>query len=78
MISWIAWGTKPARHYQLVRAGSPVDVFVHHCGHPTAIWPYYITRDADGRGDMTLAPNGRGFRLLTDAKAAAVALTEAT
>jgi hypothetical protein len=34
---------------------------VHHCGHPTANFPYYIlTKD----GDRVLAPNGRGFQRL--------------
>lgn len=38
---------------------------VQHCGHPTANYPYYIITPA---GEMVLAENGRGFRLLADAK----------
>lgn len=43
------------------------DYFVRHCGHPTALWPYYGLRPD---GSMILAPNGRAFRLLADAQAA--------
>jgi hypothetical protein len=38
---------------------------VHHCGHPTANFPYYILTPA---GDRILAPNGRGFQRLDIAK----------
>lgn len=31
---------------------------VHHCGHPTALWPYYL-RDPDGT--MVVSHNGHGF-----------------
>jgi hypothetical protein len=38
---------------------------VHHCGHPTANFPYYIlTPD----GERIVAPNGRGFQRLQLAK----------
>jgi hypothetical protein len=40
---------------------------VHHCGHPTAIWPYY---GVSPEGRMLLAPNGRAFGLLLDAQEA--------
>jgi hypothetical protein len=44
---------------------------VSHCGHPTANYPYLVvTRD----GRYVLAPNGRAFRLLKDAMAAAEGL----
>lgn len=71
---WRAWGMRPGRHYQLLFIGEETDVYVHHCGHPTAIWPYCISRNADGKGPMTLAPNGHGFMLLADAKNAALEL----
>jgi len=45
---------------------------VQHCGHPTANYPYYIIPPA---GEMILAENGRGFRLLADAKAEVLELT---
>lgn len=46
---------------------------VRHCGHPTANWPYYIlTPD----GETVLAPNGRGFKYLADAKHEVERLTE--
>jgi hypothetical protein len=35
---------------------------VLHCGHPTAIWPYYIVRP--GSTKILVAPNGHGFRTL--------------
>jgi hypothetical protein len=38
---------------------------IHHCGHPTANFPYYILTPA---GDRILAPNGRGFQRLDIAK----------
>jgi hypothetical protein len=44
---------------------------VLHCGHPTALWPYYGLKP-DGR--MILAPNGRGFRFLKDALSATAAV----
>ena len=72
--TWRAWGVKPGRHYQLLFVGEETDVYVHHCGHPTAIWPYFICRNADGKGPMILAPNGHGFMSLNDAKEAALAL----
>lgn len=40
---------------------------VRHCGHPTALWPWYGLRPD---GSMILAPNGRAFQFLQDAKAA--------
>lgn len=59
-------GSKGAR-YVLEGTGYQVQ----HCGHPTANWPYYgIT--PDGRDIFT--HNGKGFRLLEEAKAAIEAL----
>lgn len=39
-------------------------ISIHHCGHQTANYPYY----GIAFGERVLAPNGRGFRLLRDAK----------
>jgi hypothetical protein len=36
-----------------------------HCGHPTALWPYY---GLSPEGEILLAPNGYAFRLLLDAQ----------
>lgn len=41
--------------------------WVRHCGHPTALWPYY-GHSPEGR--ILLSPNGRAFRLLVDAQEA--------
>jgi hypothetical protein len=53
-----------AIHHMLV-GGEPNGAIVAHCGHPTALRPYYVS-----------LPNGavieRKFRLLADAKAAAI------
>jgi hypothetical protein len=38
---------------------------IHHCGHPTANFPYYILKPD---GERVLAPNGRGFQRLELAK----------
>jgi len=43
-----------------------LDVWVIHCGHPTALWPYYI--EAFFADDIIVSPNGHGFRYLEDAK----------
>ena len=40
---------------------------VRHCGHPTALWPYYGISPS---GEMFLAPNGHGFRRLALAQKA--------
>jgi len=73
-VTWRAWGTRPGRHYQLILFERDTNIYIHHCGHPTALWPYYITHDAEGAGPMTLAPNGHGFRTLALAKETAMAL----
>lgn len=73
-ITWRAWGVRPGRHYQLIVRAEETDIYVHHCGHPTAIWPYYISRSDDGKGPMILAPNGHGFMTLKEAQEAALAL----
>jgi hypothetical protein len=72
--TWRAWGIRPGRHYQLLFLDEGTNVYVHHCGHPTAIYPYYVSRREDGKGPMTLAPNGYGFMSLKDAKEAAFQL----
>lgn len=72
--TWRAWGMRPGRHYQLLSHDEDTNVYVQHCGHPTALWPYYISRHADGKGPMTLAPNGHGFMSLKDAKEATIQL----
>lgn len=50
--------------YQMLRAGAPTGYWVRHCGHQTALRPYYVRR-----------PDGtaleRKFRLATEAQAAA-------
>jgi hypothetical protein len=48
-----------------VHIHKPTGWQIHHCGHPTANFPYYIL-DADGR--RILAANGRGFQRLELAK----------
>ena len=40
---------------------------VRHCGHPTALWPYY---GQTPRTDLLIAPNGRGLRTLNQAQLA--------
>lgn len=40
---------------------------VVHCGHPTALWPYYLLSP---EGLELVASNGHGFRLLVDAQVA--------
>jgi hypothetical protein len=40
---------------------------VRHCGHPTALWPYY---GQTPRTDLLIAPNGRGFHTLNAAQEA--------
>jgi hypothetical protein len=47
---------------------------IRHCGHPTALWPYYGTTPG---GETILAPNGRGFGHLADAQAAMEKLADA-
>ena len=51
-------------HYELMLDGKPTNTWVHHCGHPTALRPYYVHLST-GR---VLA---RKYRLLVDAKRAA-------
>ena len=46
---------------------------VHHCGHQTALYPYYAI-SPDGR-EPIVAANGRGFRSLAAAKQAIELLT---
>ena len=78
-LTWEAWGNRPGRRYALLADGKRTNFVVAHCGHPTAHWPYYISRErGDGFCETILAENGRGFRLLAYAKTHAEALyTEA-
>ncbi len=70
--NWTASGpvaTKGRRYRLAIADIGDVDVFVVHCGHPTALWPYYI--EASFSPTIILAPNGKGFQYLRDAKLAA-------
>lgn len=40
---------------------------LRHCGHPTALWPYYLE---DPQGRMAVSHTGRGFHHLVDAQLA--------
>ncbi len=62
-------GTCGATYY-LLRRGRPSGVSVQHCGHPTANFPYTVETPTK----TYVAPNGRGFALLRDAKAFAARL----
>lgn len=53
-----------------VRVEYPTGVWVVHCGHPTALWPYYGILPWTDR--ILVSPSGRGFRHLQDAKDAAL------
>jgi len=64
---WIRYGTRPGVRYRY----GQTDYWVVHCGHPTALWPYY-GQAPDGQ--MILTPTGRGFQYLKDAKAAVEAV----
>lgn len=70
VVSWEASGVRPYRCYRLLLDGVPQFIAVHHCGHPTAIWPYYI----NAAGARITDGNGHGFRTLELAKARAVEL----
>lgn len=63
-MKWERYGVRPGVRYELTGTGW----WVIHCGHPTALWPYYVESPA---GEMILAPSGRGFQFLKDAKATA-------
>lgn len=41
---------------------------VRHCGHPTALWPYYGI--PAGGGPMELSPSGYAFSTLNEAQEA--------
>ena len=59
-------GPKQLGSKGIVHVHLPSQMQVHHCGHPTANFPYYIL-DIQGERQI-LAPNGRGFQHLVDAK----------
>jgi hypothetical protein len=40
---------------------------VHHCGHPTANWPYYLVSPKNRRR-IVIAHSGRGFKTLAAAQ----------
>lgn len=68
---WIRVCGPPAAQYHLQsKAGDWTGYAVHHCGGNRPLYPYYITKA--GQPGMRLAPNGRGFVHLADAKARAV------
>ena len=67
-MAWIHEGPKCGRQYALHCDSQDTGWRVIHCGHPTALWPYYIQMP-DGRS--VISPSGVAFRLVKDAKAAA-------
>jgi hypothetical protein len=69
-LTWFRYGPDCGRSYELQKGSEYAGMAVKHCGHPTANWPYYI--EAAWHHRMILAPNGHGFRLLAEAKQAAV------
>jgi hypothetical protein len=74
-LSWRRLGPpgKIGAAYRLCWDGNPADVFVKHCGHPTANYLYWIEVD----GQMHLC-NGRGFLNLKHAQEAAFHLWKGT
>ena len=72
--NWIAYGDPriKCRRYQMSvtpddgRGHTELEIWVIHCGHPTAVWPYY--GEAYFADTMFLGPTGRGFQYLDDAK----------
>ena len=50
----------------IIHIHTPSRMQVHHCGHPTANFPYFILDIQNER--RILAPNGRGFQRLNEAK----------
>src|SRR5574340_761229 len=72
--TWQATGSKCSRRYTLFVDGRLAGVRVCHCGHPTALWPYYIeTADTEW---IFIAPTGRAFHDVATAKEHALALVE--
>lgn len=61
-LTWIGSGPKIGRSYTLLDDGRPTGIQIRHCGHPTALWPYYITRRPEE--GMFLHANGKAFYLL--------------
>jgi hypothetical protein len=60
---WIGHKGPWGRNLKWTRPDLP-GVVVHHCGHPTALYPYYV----DGIEQL----QGRTWKLLKDAQAAAL------
>ena len=65
---WARYPRPVGALYQLLHDGLPTGVRVEHCGHPTANYPYALILPD---GSLVLAPNGRAFKYLKDAKRAA-------
>ncbi len=70
-VGWERHAAAVGAHYELMIDGKATNNWVKHCGHPTALRPYYV-RLADGR------VLERKHRLLDDAKAAAIAAIQGT
>ena len=56
-MKWIGSGASVHRSFELVDAGRPLGVVVRHCGHPTALRPWYCEQIA-----------GTAFQYVADAK----------
>ena len=72
------WTRKPSPYGKGTCGAKHIHVSGHkviHCGHPTALWPYYIVTPT---GETVFAPNGRGFKHLAAAKAEAERRANAT
>jgi len=73
--TWIGSVVKPGckgRTYWLRLASGSLatGVVVQHCGHPTANTPYTV--EVPWSRQIIVAPSGRGFQHLADAKAEAI------
>lgn len=67
---WLRTAGWPAPTWCLYSQDGWTGYAVHHCGGNRPLWPYYITKA--GRPGMFLAPNGRGFVHVADARARAI------
>lgn len=70
-IEWRRYAKVVGANYEIIADGVDTGTFVCHCGHPTALRPYYVQM-ADGR------ILDRKFHRLTVAKAAAIEAFNAT
>lgn len=64
-IDWLRERTACRANYAMTEDGVATGWWVRDCGHPTALRPYYVVTPG---GKILL----RKFRLLVDAKAAAI------